>query len=118
MAEADPVRAHSSGTITERLDRQRLERVGRLAVAPAGHICWQLEQLDREWDGARRLQANAATVSLVAVILAATRSRRWLADPRRCRPRVLLEHAVRGWCPPLEIFRRLGGERAATSPVR
>lgn len=106
MAEADPVHAHSSGTITERLDRQRLERVGRLAVAPAGQICQQLEQLDREWDVERRLQANAATVSLVAVILAA-RSRRWLILAGVV-PAFLPQHAVQGWCPALEIFRRLG----------
>jgi hypothetical protein len=66
-----------------------------------------LEELDREWDVERKLEANAATLMLAGVALAATRSRRWLLLAGVV-PAFLLQHAVQGWCPPIAVFRALG----------
>jgi len=67
----------------------------------------RLAELDAEWDIERVLEANAATVSLVGLGLAATVDRRFMALPMAVAG-FLLQHAVQGWCPPLPLFRYLG----------
>ena len=67
----------------------------------------RLHALDREWDIERAIEANAATLGLLGVTLAATHNRRWLALPALVTG-FLLQHAVQGWCPPVPVLRRLG----------
>jgi hypothetical protein len=67
----------------------------------------RLQELDREWDIERWLEANAASVALAGVALAATVDRRWLALPALVTA-FLLQHATQGWCPPVPVLRRLG----------
>ena len=70
-------------------------------------IARRLEELDREWDIERTLEANAATVTLVSLGLGFTVDRRWFAFPVVVAA-FLLQHALQGWCPPLPFFRRRG----------
>jgi hypothetical protein len=67
----------------------------------------RLEELDREWDIERTLEANASTLAFTGTMLAATVDRRWLALPAIVTG-FLFQHAMQGWCPPLPILRRLG----------
>jgi hypothetical protein len=67
----------------------------------------RLDELDREWDIERTLEANAASFSLLGLTLGLTLDRRWLALPVGVAA-FLLQHAVQGWCPPVPLFRRLG----------
>jgi hypothetical protein len=67
----------------------------------------RLDELDREWDIERTLEANAASFSLLGLTLGLTVDRRWLALPVGVAA-FLLQHAVQGWCPPVPLFRRLG----------
>lgn len=53
------------------------------------------------------LESNAATLALIGLVLGVTRDRRWLLVPGIVLP-FLLQHALQGWCPPIEIIRRLG----------
>ena len=53
------------------------------------------------------LEANAAALALAGLALGVVRHRRWLILPGVVLP-FLLQHTVQGWCPPIEIFRRLG----------
>lgn len=71
----------------------------------------RLDELGREWDIERALEANAAAASLVGVA-AAARDRRWLLLPLVVAA-FLLQHAVQGWCPPVPALRRLGFRTAA-----
>jgi hypothetical protein len=105
--DSDPVRGHSSSTATGQLDRERLERIAEYGKAPSPVVTEHLRRLDREWDIERRLEANAATIALTAVLLTAVHSRRWLLLAGMV-PAFLLQHAIQGWCPPIEVFRRLG----------
>ena len=90
-----------------------------------GRISERLRQLDREWDIERVLEANAASVGLLGVGLAAFVSRWFLILPAAVTG-FLLQHAVQGWCPPVPLFRRLGirtsgeieEERAALKMLR
>lgn len=123
--QTDPLRGHSSKKATERLDRERLERIRRYASAPPIEVTEHLYRLDKQWDIERILEANAATLTLVGVLLGATRSRRWLVLAGVV-PTFLLQHALQGWCPPIEVFRRLGArsrneidaERSAIKALR
>lgn len=106
-ADIDPVRGHSSRRLTQRLDRERLDRIRRFATSPSAKVTDHLYSLDKEWDIERRLEANAASIMLISTALAATHSKRWLILSAVV-PGFLLQHAIQGWCPPIEVFRRLG----------
>jgi hypothetical protein len=100
--------------VTEATDEALNERIRRHTETNiAGHagsradIERRLEELDREWDIERTLEANAASVSLIGIALAVTVSRRFLILPAAVAA-FLLQHALQGWCPPLPLFRRLG----------
>lgn len=67
----------------------------------------RLDELDREWDIERTLEANAATLALASTLLGAFMDRRFLILSSVVTG-FLLQHALQGWCPPVPIFRRLG----------
>lgn len=107
MEELDRVRSHTADEVNAELDDQRLLDVAGYVGATPAMISHRLEELDREWDVERMLETNAAGLALVSSILAATHSRRWLLLGAVV-PAFLLQHAIQGWCPPLEVFRRIG----------
>ncbi len=67
----------------------------------------RLEELDREWDIERTLEANAATISLAGVLLGALFNRKLLFLPAVVGG-FLLRHVIQGWYPLLPVFRRFG----------
>jgi len=67
----------------------------------------RLDELDREGDIERWLQANAATLLLAGLGLSTFGSRKWLVLPGLVGT-FLLQHALQGWCPPVPLLRRLG----------
>lgn len=97
---------HTPESYNRAIERGIDRRVRHYAARPEG-IDRRLAELDREWDVERTLEANAATLALAGVALAASVDRRWLALPAAVTA-FLLQHAVQGWCPPLPVLRRLG----------
>jgi hypothetical protein len=72
-----------------------------------GEIDARLRALDREWDIERVLEANAALLAFVGVVLGARRRKGlWLFLPAAVTG-FLFQHAIEG-CPPLPFLRRLG----------
>lgn len=69
-------------------------------------IARRLEELDREWDIERLLEANAAGLTLLSFFMM-LRKRRWMFVPAVVAG-FLMQHAIQGWCPPLSLFRRWG----------
>ncbi|HQP91761.1 MAG TPA: hypothetical protein PLU24_03720, partial [Candidatus Omnitrophota bacterium] len=67
----------------------------------------RLRELDDEWDIERMLEANAASFSILGVLLSAKISRKWMILPMAVGT-FLLQHSLQGWCPPLPVFRRMG----------
>ncbi len=92
--------------IHERITQRTEADVGVYA-ADRRLIDLRLQELEREWDIERLLEANAAAVSLIGLTLARFVNRRWFLLPAAVAT-FLLQHAVQGWCPPLPFFRRLG----------
>jgi hypothetical protein len=126
MAEdLDRVRAHTAERANAELDEQRLRDVAGLVGASDAQIARRIEELDREWDVERVLEANASALMLLSLGLAAVHSRRWLALSTAV-PAFLLQHALQGWCPPIAVIRRMGvrtrreidAERTALKAIR
>lgn len=106
------VPAQTDQAINERIRRQTEENVAHYINADGVAIQKRLDQLDREWDIERLLEANAATACLTGLTLGATVDRKWFLFPAVVAG-FLLQHALQGWCPPLPVFRRLGYRTAS-----
>jgi hypothetical protein len=102
----DRVRRHGPEKANEEILREMRERIAWYADRPQDEVEQRLEELDREWDIERSLQLNAAVVSLVGLVLGTRVDRRWLVLPGVVAG-FLLQHAVSGWCPPVELLRRM-----------
>ena len=103
----DRVPDHTAEHVNEQIRRRMEERVARVAAAGPAAVARRLEELDREWDIERTLEANAATIVAVGSALALLVNRRFALVPLVVGS-FLLQHAVQGWCPPLPVFRRYG----------
>lgn len=93
--------------VNDAIRRETDERVSRFSGAGREAIQRRLEELDREWDIERALEANAAGLTLLAVTLGIVEDRKWFIVPGVIGA-FLLQHALQGWCPPLPLLRRLG----------
>lgn len=67
----------------------------------------RIRELDLEWDIERTLEMNAAAFAITGTLLGAFINRRWLLLPAIV-TMFLGQHAIQGWCPPVEILRRMG----------
>ena len=106
------VPAHTNEAVNEQIRQATEDSIARYVHASDQAIQNRLDELDREWDIERTLEANAATACLVGLTLGATVSRKWFVFPAVVAG-FLLQHAVQGWCPPLVVFRRKGIRTAA-----
>lgn len=106
------VEQHTDETVNERIRRQTQQNISYFATQGREAIDRRLEELDREWDIERTLEANAASISLVGLGLGASVDRRFFVLPAVVAG-FLLQHAVQGWCPPVPLFRRLGFRTAS-----
>jgi hypothetical protein len=104
----DRVRQNTSDEINRELDRQIAVRVRQYSVSQSKEdISQRIDELDREWDIERILQANASVLGLSGLILGITANKKWLLLPGVVLP-FLFQHAVQGWCPPVPLFRKMG----------
>lgn len=103
----DRVSRNTHSAVNHRIQGRTLHDVSRLVGVDPRFIDERIQQLQREWDIERTLEANAATLSLAGLALGATVDRRFLLLPAAIAA-FLLQHALQGWCPPLPLLRRLG----------
>jgi hypothetical protein len=100
------VPAHTSDAVNEKIRREIRARVDEYARRPA-EIGRRLDELDREWDIERAIEANAAALAFVGTALGFFAHPYWLILPALVTA-FLFQHAVQGWCPPVPVLRRLG----------
>jgi hypothetical protein len=93
--------------VNREIDRQTNSNIRRYANSSEEVINRRIEELDREWDIERALEANASALALTGLLLGLTVNRKWLALPTVVLS-FLLQHSLQGWCPPLPLLRRLG----------
>jgi hypothetical protein len=103
----DRVRQHTHSAINQRIDNKTADNIRLYATADKELISHRLDELDREWDMERVLQANAAGIAFTGTCLGAAFGKKWLVLPLLVTS-FLMQHAVQGWCPPISFFRNLG----------
>jgi hypothetical protein len=103
----DPVRRSTAPHVNREIDHQTTHNIRRYANSSPEVIQRRIEELDKEWDIERTLEANASTLALTGLLLGVTVNRKWLLLPTAVLT-FLLQHSIQGWCPPLPLFRRLG----------
>jgi hypothetical protein len=97
----------SRPSFNERIRMRADARVARLEDAKPVELEARLDELDREWDIERLLQANASTIVMLSVALGYAWDRRFLLLPAAVLS-FFAQHALQGWCPPIPVFRRRG----------
>jgi hypothetical protein len=104
----DPMRAHTSQAVQQRIDSSLEERIRFYASQPAEAISRRLTELDEEWDIDRMLLTNAAGVALGGVVLSFFGGgKKWLLLSGGVLAGLLM-HGVQGWCPGATALRRFG----------
>lgn len=103
----DRVRANTCDKINQRIDRQTERNIAAFVCSGEEEISERLNELADEWDMERVLQLHATVISAGGCILSMLKGKGYLAIPLTVSA-FLMNHAVRGWCPPLPLFRRLG----------
>jgi hypothetical protein len=98
---------HTAPHVNRKLRETTIESLRSYVGAERATIDARIDQLQKEWDVERTLEANASAIALAGLALGIGVDRRWLALPVVVAG-FLLQHALQGWCPPLPIFRRLG----------
>jgi hypothetical protein len=106
-ATQDRVPRNTSSKVSGRIQGRTLHDVSRYVGADPVFIDERIQELQREWDIERTLEANAATLALAGLALGAAVDRRFYLLPAAIAA-FLLQHALQGWCPPLPLLRRLG----------
>lgn len=101
------VTEHTSEKVNHRIARQMREDIRHYAAAGPEAIQRRLDELEAEWDIERTLEANAATLNLLGLLLGSTVDRKWYMLSGVVAG-FLLQHAIQGWCPPVPVFRRMG----------
>ena len=109
---SDRIRAHSAERANRRIDRATRGALDEAASSPEAALR-RLRELDREWDVDRAVMLNFGVIGALTAMAGMRNLRRrrrlggwgvffWVQMG------FLVHHAVRGWCPPLPVFRRLG----------
>ena len=103
----DRVPRSTAPEINARIRQQTVRNLAKYRRASDAEINRRLDELKQEWDIERAIEANAASIALVGVILGAFASP-WFRLLPAAVCMFLLQHALQGWCPPVPVLRRLG----------
>ncbi len=101
------VELHTNKNINKKIRKKTLESIANYTGKDAKEIISRIEDLDKEWDIERLLEANAASIVTLSTILGFTVNKKWFFLSGAVGG-FLLQHALQGWCPPVPVFRRLG----------
>ncbi|EGJ51251.1 hypothetical protein [Desulfocurvibacter africanus] len=101
------VEQNTAENVNERIWRKTECNIQLYSKAGPETIDMRLQELDREWDIERTIEANAATFSLLGLGLGAFVNKRFYLLSAGVAG-FLLQHALQGWCPPVPLFRRMG----------
>jgi hypothetical protein len=105
------VARNTSPRVNDRIEQKAARRIRHYAAHPA-EIEYRLADLEREWDVERALTAHSAAVVLTGLALGVLVDRRYLLLSALSAT-LLMQHALKGWCLPLPLIRRLGVRTAA-----
>jgi hypothetical protein len=104
---AKRVQLNTSARVNSAIMDKTLDNICDYADRSKEEVCERLQALDKEWDIERVLETSAACVVIGCTLLGTRVNRKWFAAAGFAGVS-LLQHSLFGWCPPVEIFRRLG----------
>ena len=102
------VQRHTKSEINEEIKQKTISYIGKYRGADYEVFTRRLNELNREWDTERVLEANAATLITISSALGFVKKKPGWFILTGIVGAFLLQHAIQGWCPPLEVIRRLG----------
>lgn len=102
----ESVHARSNGDMTAEIYRHLRTQLGCYVNAGPEEITRRLHELDEEWSIERVAQAGLSGATIMWVTLSLLR-RRFLILPALVAAGFLLQSAIRGWNPPMNLLRRL-----------
>lgn len=105
LVRGDRVRANTPLEINEAIESEIAATVRFYTGKTDYEISKRIEDLDKEWDIERYLEANAAIFSFTGTILGLKKNGKWFILTILVSI-FLFQHAVQGWCPPVSLFRR------------
>jgi ABC-type proline/glycine betaine transport system permease subunit len=101
------VELNTNEEINNKIKEETLDNISNYAHKSIKQISNRIKELDEEWDIERVLETNAASAIILTTALGFTVNRKWFFATGVVGG-FLLQHALQGWCPPVEVFRRLG----------
>jgi hypothetical protein len=108
----DGIRKHTSDASNQRIDHETQEAMEQIEYSPE-LIRARLDKIDREWNVDRALMLNFAVLASFSASMAMRNVYRHgklgvFGAAFFTQMAFLAHHAIRRWCPPLPVFRRLG----------
>jgi hypothetical protein len=94
--------------INEEIRRKPIAYIKKYRGSRREALSRRLDELNREWDTERVLEANAAAIITISAVAGLVEKKRGWFLLSGIVGGFLLQHAIQGWCPPLEIIRRFG----------
>ena len=105
---SENVRNVTEEEINRQIDAKIEESIRFYATQSPDAISKRINELDQEWDIERRLMMIASGVGLSTVLLSFLGGgKKWLLLTGTAMG-FLMNHALRGWCPPVPLLRKLG----------
>lgn len=105
--DTDRTRANTWPHVNRRLDHETELRLQADAGRDRGALTNRVEELEREWDFDRIIEAEASVMGLTGLMLTILVDRRFFVIPALVTSMMLL-HATQGWYPLLPLLRRVG----------
>lgn len=101
------VEMHTNEEINNKIKKKTFNNISNYVDKSKEEITDRLKELDAEWDIERVLETNAASAIILSTALGFTVNKKWFLVTGAVGG-FLLQHALQGWCPPVEVFRRMG----------
>lgn len=99
------IRKNTPPHLNKQIDEKTQENIRKYIGKSYYDIYLRIKELEKEWDIERVLELNMSVLALTGIGLS-FKKRGWLVLPT-----VVLgfftQHAIQGWCPPLNLFRAL-----------
>lgn len=103
----DRVRENTSHESNEKVDSKMMDRMNHYRSLTVNEINSRLVKIQTEWDIERALEVNASSIALAGTVLGLFGRKIWLIFPVAVAG-FLLQHAIKGWTPPINWLRSLG----------
>ncbi len=108
LSTANRVKYHTSDKANQKIKEETLDNINYYRGRSNVELSNRIKELNNEWDIERVLETNASILIVLGSILAITTNKKYWPFFTGAIGGFLLQHATKGWCPPLPIIRSLG----------